>query len=186
VARIAINSGASARRAPGRGCGAYVWVINRRLSSNRQLIFALSFDVDASVVLVGRDLDRGPQELRAPLEGPARDVDHAVYGGQANGIQALDRSRQIIALCGDGGFNMLMGEFLTAVHHKLPVKVIVYNNSSLGLIVLEAEGVGFPAFREAIEFPTGFCRIGPRLWRLRIQGATDPIVSTAPYRQGKT
>ena len=73
--------------------------------------------------------------------------------GQANGIQALDRSRQIIALCGDGGFNMLMGEFLTAVHHKLPVKVIVYNNSSLGLIVLEAEGVGFPAFREAIEFP---------------------------------
>src|SRR6516162_761077 len=73
--------------------------------------------------------------------------------GQANGIQALDRSRQVIALCGDGGFNMLMGEFLTAVHHKLPVKVIVYNNSSLGLIVLEAEGVGLPPFREAIEFP---------------------------------
>src|SRR6516164_1843267 len=73
--------------------------------------------------------------------------------GQANGIQALDRSRQVIALCGDGGFNMLMCEFLTAVHHKLPVKVIVYNNSSLGLIFLEAEGVGLPAFREAIEFP---------------------------------
>ncbi len=73
--------------------------------------------------------------------------------GQANGIQALDRDRQVIALCGDGGFNMLMGEFLTAVHHKLPVKVIVYNNSSLGLIVLEAEGAGVPAFREAIEFP---------------------------------
>ena len=35
--------------------------------------------------------------------------------GQANGIQALDRSRQVIALCGDGGFNMLMCEFLTAV-----------------------------------------------------------------------
>jgi pyruvate dehydrogenase (quinone) len=73
--------------------------------------------------------------------------------GQANGIQALDRSRQVIALCGDGGFNMLMCEFLTAVHHKLPVKVIVYNNSGLGLIFLEAEGVGLPAFREAIEFP---------------------------------
>src|SRR5215472_6008962 len=73
--------------------------------------------------------------------------------GQANGIQALDRSRQVIALTGDGGFNMLMGEFLTAVHHKLPVKVVVYNNSSLGLIVLEAEGQGLPAFREAIEFP---------------------------------
>jgi thiamine pyrophosphate-dependent acetolactate synthase large subunit-like protein len=73
--------------------------------------------------------------------------------GQANGIQALDRSRQVIALTGDGGFNMLMGEFMTAVHHKLPVKVIIYNNSRLGLIFLEAEGVGLPAFREAIEFP---------------------------------
>jgi thiamine pyrophosphate-dependent acetolactate synthase large subunit-like protein len=73
--------------------------------------------------------------------------------GQANGIQALDRTRQVIALTGDGGFNMMMCEFLTAVHHKLPVKVIVYNNSCLGLIVLEAEGVGLPAFREAIEFP---------------------------------
>jgi pyruvate dehydrogenase (quinone) len=73
--------------------------------------------------------------------------------GQASGIQVLDRSRQVIALCGDGGFNMLMCEFLTAAHHKLPVKVIVYNNSSLGLIVLEAEGIGLPPFREPIEFP---------------------------------
>jgi pyruvate dehydrogenase (quinone) len=73
--------------------------------------------------------------------------------GQANGVQALDCSRQVIALTGDGGFNMLMGEFMTAVQHKLPVKVIIYNNSSLGLITLEAESVGIVPFREAIEFP---------------------------------
>jgi pyruvate dehydrogenase (quinone) len=73
--------------------------------------------------------------------------------GQANGVQALDRQRQVIALCGDGGFNMLMCEFLTAVHHRLPVKVIIFNNSAFGLIRLEAEGTGLPAFREAIEFP---------------------------------
>jgi pyruvate dehydrogenase (quinone) len=73
--------------------------------------------------------------------------------GQANGIQALDRSRQVIALCGDGGFNMLMGEFLTAVHHKLPVKVVIYNNSAFGLITLEAESIGLPAYKEGIEFP---------------------------------
>jgi len=72
---------------------------------------------------------------------------------QANGIQALDRSRQVIALCGDGGFNMLMCEFLTAVHHKLPVKVVVYNNSAFGLITLEAESVGLPAYKKGIEFP---------------------------------
>jgi pyruvate dehydrogenase (quinone) len=73
--------------------------------------------------------------------------------GQANGIQALDRSRQVIALAGDGGFNMLMGEFLTATHHRLPVKVVVYNNSSFGLIPFEAEAAGLPAYREGIEFP---------------------------------
>jgi pyruvate dehydrogenase (quinone) len=73
--------------------------------------------------------------------------------GQANGIQALDRSHQVIALCGDGGFNMLMCEFLTAVHHKLPVKAVVYNNSSLGLITLEAEAIGVPAWKQAIDFP---------------------------------
>jgi pyruvate dehydrogenase (quinone) len=73
--------------------------------------------------------------------------------GQANGIQALDRSRQVIALCGDGGFNMLMGEFLTAVHHKLPVKIVVYNNSAFGLISFEAESIGLPAYKPGIEFP---------------------------------
>jgi pyruvate dehydrogenase (quinone) len=73
--------------------------------------------------------------------------------GQANGVQALDRSRQVIAMCGDGGFNMLMCEFLTAVHHKLPVKVVVFNNSAFGLITLEAESVGLPPFRKGIEFP---------------------------------
>jgi thiamine pyrophosphate-dependent acetolactate synthase large subunit-like protein len=73
--------------------------------------------------------------------------------GQANGIQALDRARQVIALCGDGGFNMLMCEFLTAVHHKLPVKVVVYNNSAFGLITLEAESIGLAPFRSGIEFP---------------------------------
>ena len=73
--------------------------------------------------------------------------------GQANGIQALDRSRQVIALCGDGGFNMLMSEFLTAVQHRLPVKVVVYNNASFGLIPLEAEASGLPAYMEGIRFP---------------------------------
>jgi pyruvate dehydrogenase (quinone) len=73
--------------------------------------------------------------------------------GQANGIQAIDRARQVIALCGDGGFNMLMCEFLTATHHKLPVKVVIYNNSAFGLIHLEAESVGLPPFEKGIQFP---------------------------------
>jgi hypothetical protein len=63
------------------------------------------------------------------------------------------RSRQVIALCGDGGFNMLLCEFLTAVQHKLPVKAVVYDNSAFGLITLEAEGIGVPAWYRAIDFP---------------------------------
>ena len=73
--------------------------------------------------------------------------------GQANGVQADDRTKQVIVLTGDGGFNMLMSEFLTSVHHKLPVKVIIYNNSALGLITLEAESAGIAPFQSAIEFP---------------------------------
>src|SRR4051812_43630231 len=46
-----------------------------------------------------------------------------------------------------------MGEFMTAVHHRLRVKVVLYNNSALGLITLEAESIGIVPFREAIEFP---------------------------------
>jgi pyruvate dehydrogenase (quinone) len=73
--------------------------------------------------------------------------------GQANGIQALDRRRQVIVLTGDGGMNMLLGEFMTAVQHRLPLKIVVFNNSALGLITLEAESVGLLPFRRAIEFP---------------------------------
>ena len=73
--------------------------------------------------------------------------------GQANGIQALDRARQVIALTGDGGFNMLMCEFLTAVHHKLPVKAVIYNNAAFGLIRLEAESIGVAPYRQGIDFP---------------------------------
>ncbi len=58
---------------------------------------------------------------------------------------------------------MLMCEFLTAVHHKLPVKAVVYNNSAFGLITLEAESVGLAALQAGyMHFPI---RTIPR-WRV--------------------
>jgi pyruvate dehydrogenase (quinone) len=60
-----------------------------------------------------------------------RSFNNAAVGtalGQANGVQAYNRARQVIVLTGDGGFNMLMGEFMTSVQHNLPVKIIIYNN----------------------------------------------------------
>jgi pyruvate dehydrogenase (quinone)/pyruvate oxidase len=65
--------------------------------------------------------------------------------GIANGAQALDRSRQVILQTGDGGFTMLLGEFMTSVQHELPIKVVVYDNSGWGLVKLEMEGAGMPA-----------------------------------------
>jgi len=62
---------------------------------------------------------------------------------QALGAQALDTSRQVIALCGDGGFSMLMGDFITAVTYNLPIKCIVFNNSKLGLVKMEMESMGY-------------------------------------------
>lgn len=70
--------------------------------------------------------------------------------GLANGVQALDRQRQVLVMCGDGGFGMLMQEFATSVQHGLPVKVIVFNNNGWGLVHLEMEEAGLPAFKEGV------------------------------------
>lgn len=56
---------------------------------------------------------------------------------QAIGIQALDRKRQVVAMCGDGGFTMLMGDFISLAQMNLPVKVVIFNNSVLGFVAME-------------------------------------------------
>ncbi|CAK9884561.1 MAG: Pyruvate dehydrogenase [ubiquinone] [Candidatus Erwinia impunctatus] len=62
---------------------------------------------------------------------------------QAIGAQAVDRKRQVIALCGDGGFSMLMGDFLSLAPLKLPIKLAVFNNSVLGFVAMEMKAGGF-------------------------------------------
>jgi pyruvate dehydrogenase (quinone) len=52
--------------------------------------------------------------------------------------------RQVISLSGDGGFTMLMGDFLNLTQLGLPVKVVVFNNGTLGFIELEQKSTGFP------------------------------------------
>ncbi|MFE9393953.1 pyruvate dehydrogenase [Streptomyces flavidovirens] len=72
---------------------------------------------------------------------------------QAIGAQFTDRDRQVIAMSGDGGFSMLMGDFLTLVQYDLPVKVVVFNNSSLGMVELEMLVDGLPSFGTANKNP---------------------------------
>ncbi|GAA4064259.1 pyruvate dehydrogenase [Actinomadura miaoliensis] len=63
---------------------------------------------------------------------------------QAIGAQLTHRDRQVISLSGDGGFSMLMGDFLTLTQYDLPVKVVLFDNSSLGMVDLEMMVAGFP------------------------------------------
>ena len=62
---------------------------------------------------------------------------------QAMGAQAACPGRQVISMSGDGGFTMMMGEFLTLVQAKLPVKVVVLNNGTLGFVEMEMKANGF-------------------------------------------
>ncbi|MFD3942546.1 pyruvate dehydrogenase [Streptomyces sp. NPDC058579] len=65
---------------------------------------------------------------------------------QAIGAQFTDRRRQVISMSGDGGFSMLMGDFLTLVQYELPVKIVLFNNSSLGMVELEMLVSGLPSY----------------------------------------
>lgn len=68
---------------------------------------------------------------------------------QAMGMAAAFPGRQVIALCGDGGLTMLMGDLLTLRQEKLPVKLLVYNNGSLGFVEMEQRVEGLlDAFTE--------------------------------------
>jgi len=62
----------------------------------------------------------------------------------AIGAQFVDRDRQVISLNGDGGLGMLLGELLTVKLHDLPLKMVVFNNSSLGMVKLEMLVEGMP------------------------------------------
>jgi pyruvate dehydrogenase (quinone) len=82
-----------------------------------------------------------------------------VHGSMANalpqaiGAQAAFPGRQVIALSGDGGFAMLMGDVLTLGQHDLPVKIILINNHSLAMVQLEMEVAGMSPFGCNLENP---------------------------------
>ena len=90
------------------------------------------------------------------MNGKRRLLSSAWHGSMANamaqsiGAQAAFRGRQVISLSGDGGFTMLMGDLLSLAQLELPVKVVVFNNGTLGFVELEQKATGF------LDFGTGF------------------------------
>jgi len=100
----------------------------------------LTFDVGTPTIWAARYLT---------MNGRRRLAGSLVHGSMANampqaiGIQAAQPGRQVISLSGDGGFSMLMGDLITLKQENLPVKVVIYNNGTLGFVALEMKASGF-------------------------------------------
>jgi pyruvate dehydrogenase (quinone) len=84
--------------------------------------------------------------------GRRRVIGSFLHGSMANalphaiGAQLAYPGRQVISMSGDGGLGMLMGELLTVALHQLPVKIVLFNNSALGMIKLEMMVDGLPSY----------------------------------------
>ncbi|GHG42304.1 pyruvate dehydrogenase [Sinomonas cellulolyticus] len=93
------------------------------------------------------------------MNGRRRLVGSFTHGSMANalphamGAQAAFPGRQVVALAGDGGLSMLLGELLTIVQNRLPVKLVVFSNASLNFIELEMKSVGFVNFGTGLDNP---------------------------------
>ncbi len=83
------------------------------------------------------------------MNGKRRLIGSFSHGSMANalsqaiGAQAIDPDRQVIAMCGDGGFSMLMGDVLSVTQLNLPIKIVVFHNRSLGFVAMEMKAGGY-------------------------------------------
>jgi len=91
------------------------------------------------------------------MNGRRRLIGSFTHGSMASGLmqgigaQASFPGRQVVALSGDGGLTMMLGELLTLVQYHLPVKLVVFNNSSLNFIELEMKAAGFVTWGTSLD-----------------------------------
>jgi len=91
---------------------------------------------------------------------------------QAIGAALARPDQQVIAFCGDGGLSMMLGDLMTIVQYQLPVKIIVFNNRSLGMVKLEMEVAGIPDLETDMLNPD-FLKIADAMGMIGI-GIDDP------------
>jgi pyruvate dehydrogenase (quinone) len=93
------------------------------------------------------------------MNGQRRLIGSFIHGSMANampqaiGAQAAFPGRQVIALSGDGGIAMLLGDLITLRQHQLPVKVVVFNNGALAFVELEMMSAGVPKWGTDLNNP---------------------------------
>lgn len=115
-----------------------------------------------------------------PANGKRRFFSSLLHGTMAAGMPSaigLKKrcpDRQVIALCGDGGFGMLMGDLLTVVQEKLPIKLVVFNNGKLGFVEIEQKAEGMMNTYTHLQNPD-FGRLAEAagLWGRRVEKAED-------------
>jgi len=116
------------------------------------------------------------------MNGKRRIVGSFNHGSMANalpqaiGAQVSHPGRQVVSMCGDGGFAMLMGDLLTLRQHQLPVKVIVFKNDSLAFVELEMKAAGILDFGTDLHNPD-FARIAEGAGLLGLSAKTSDDVS---------
>jgi pyruvate dehydrogenase (quinone) len=127
------------------------------------------------------------------MNGKRRLIGSFFHGSMANampqaiGAQASHPGRQVISLSGDGGFAMLMGDFLSLVQLNLPVKVCVFNNGALGFIELEQKSTGFLDFGTEFKNPNFAAMaeaVGIRGIRLERPGEVEDGIAAAFAHDG--
>jgi pyruvate dehydrogenase (quinone) len=106
---------------------------------------------------------------------------------QAIGAQTAFPRRQVISLSGDGGFTMLMGDFLSLVQLGLPAKIVVFNNSALGFIEIEQKSSGFLDYGTSFKNPNFAAMAeasGVRGIRIEDPGDVDKGIAAALAHDG--
>ena len=106
---------------------------------------------------------------------------------QAIGAQAAFPGRQVVSLSGDGGFTMLMGDFITLTQYKLPVKVVVFNNGTLGFVEVEQKSTGFLDFGVDLQNPNFAAMaeaVGIRGIRIEDAGQVEDGIAAALAHDG--
>jgi pyruvate dehydrogenase (quinone) len=92
----------------------------------------------------------------------------------AIGLQASHPGRQVVALCGDGGFTMLMGDLLTLVQEELPIKVVIFDNGKLGFVEIEQKAEGMnPLYTELKNPDFGAVAKAVGIWGHRVTKVTE-------------
>jgi pyruvate dehydrogenase (quinone) len=125
----------------------YIAATIDRLASD-DAVFAV--DVGTPVVWAARYLT---------MNGRRRLVGSFNHGTMANalpqalGVQCSQPGRQVVTLSGDGGLAMLLGELITLRQHRLPVKVVVFNNGALAFVELEMKAAGIVNFGTHLDNP---------------------------------